>query len=87
VVELKGKRATAGEIRAKMRQSAGDIEATAKLAVSHQKTASDQASAAAETRRSQSLERQRAKLAEARAKAKAEFDRERASEKSNQKAQ
>ena len=87
LVEFKGKRAPAGEIRTKMRQSAGDIEATAKLAVSHQKAASDQISAAAETRRAQSLEHQRAKLAEARAKAKAEFDRQRATEKSNQKAQ
>ena len=87
LVEFKGKRATAGEIRKKMQQSASDVAATAKLAVSHQKTASEQTSAAAEARRAQSREHQRAKLAEARAKAMAEFDREGATEKSKQKAQ
>ena len=86
VVELKGKRATAGEIRRKMQQSSGEVEATAKLAVSQQKTASDWTSAAVEARRAQSREQQRARLAEARAKAVAEFDRERATEKSRQKA-
>ena len=70
-----------------MQQSASDVAATAKLAVSHQKTASEQTSAAAEARRAQSLEHQRVKLAEARAKAMAEFDREGATEKSKQKAQ
>jgi hypothetical protein len=87
LVEFKGKRATVGEIRTKMQQSAGEVAATAKLAVTHQKTASDQASAAAEARRAQSLEHQRTKLAEARAKAMAEFDRERATERGKQKAQ
>ena len=86
VVELKGKRATAGEIRRKMQQSSGEVEATAKLAVSQQKTASDWTSAAVEARRAQSREQQRARLAETRAKAVAEFDRERATEKSRQKA-
>ena len=86
VVELKGKRATAGEIRRRMQQSSGEVAATAKLAVSQQKTASDWTSAAVEARRAQSLQHQRAKLAEARAKAMAEFDRERPAEKSKQKA-